>query len=117
MDKVAQSRLFTAKERAMFASTLSDLGNTDDIVDDVKTACNLSNSGWVWMSDAERANVIDAAKEEIADRRKTLMAVKSQLQNAYAYRVRQLSHNTSFGNLYDKNTTLNRTIGIAPKSY
>lgn len=117
VNKVVQSRLFTASEQSVMSQTLSELAKTDDIVDDVKTACNLSNSGEVWMSDAERANVLDGAKEEISDRLKTLMAVRSQIVNAYAYRVRQLAHNTTLGNLYDKNTTLNRTIGIAPKSY
>jgi len=117
VNKVVQSRLFTASEQSVMSQTLAELAKTDDIVDDVKTACNLSNSGEVWMSDAERANVLDGAKEEISDRLKTLLAVRTQIVNAYSYRVRQLAHNTTLGNLYDKNTALNRTIGIAPKSY
>lgn len=100
---------FTAKERATARQALGLYTDQDDLVEEVKTACNL-NGGTVWMGEAERVKVLEYAKKEMEKREKAILNLYGTLANAYVYRQRDIARKRAVAGLYKSDTQLNRTV-------
>ena len=111
------NKLFSNEERASLKLAMAQVSSTDDILGDVKAACNQGGPEALWMSTAERMAIIDGAKKEIELRRQMIRSLRGQLSNVYAFRVQEMTHNTAVQGWFEKNSTLNRRIELTPKLY
>ncbi|PRY27817.1 hypothetical protein CLV58_13135 [Spirosoma oryzae] len=115
INRLAGSQLFSASERQGISSALSQVSDTSDLEDDVRSACNLNGES-VWMSEAERVNVLDAARDQIIRRQQMLNTFRVNLSNAYVARTRQIARNKSMAGMFKDNSTLNRYVKTTKKS-
>lgn len=105
---------FMTAEKTVVQQALSRYGSVDDVVEEVKTACNL-NGGTVWMSEAERVKVLEYAQKELAKRDRNLMNLYRQLANAYVYRQRDQARKQAVAGYFNPGTALNRTAPITSR--
>lgn len=105
--KLASTRFFSSNQQAASKDVLNKIGNTDALVEDVKTACNL-NQGTVYMTEADRVKVLEAARDEIKVRQNQLSALNKFLSGVYASRVTAYSKQQQLRGMYGPNSTLNR---------
>lgn len=105
--KLAGTRFFSSSQQAASKDVLNKIGNTDALVEDVKTACNL-NQGTVYMTEADRVKVLESARDEIKVRQNQLSALNKFLSGVYASRVTAYSKQQQLRGMYGSNSTLNR---------
>jgi|GEM_PF-5231671 len=105
--KLAGTRFFSNNQQAASKEVLNKISNTDALVEDVKTACNL-NQGTVYMTEADRVKVLESARDEIKVRHNQLSALNKFLSGVYASRVTAYSKQQQLRGMYGPNSTLNR---------
>jgi len=107
--KLAGTRFFSSGQKQASRQVLDRIGDTDALVEDVKTACNL-NQGTVYMSEADRVKVLEAARADIRQRQTQLASLNQFLSKVYSARVSAYQRQEQTRSMYAPGSVLNRSI-------
>lgn len=108
IQKLSAFRQIDHSARSQIQAAADKISNIDAITDNVRIACN--KNGTMWMSTAERINILDASRDDIVERTKAATRLKGQLINYIVSANRESFKNQRYKGIFNDNTAINRYV-------